>query len=458
MDAATLSAAYRESGARNTARRHLLAPASASIALALSMFLFGAQATQIALLFASVLSVIATMGLFFGGPRRAGSWLLLGAVAFFAYAASGAAGPVREAAPVLGAGAILSIGYVGAHHERAMRRAWSMFLWGAVLFCAASFFLFISAAVSPEATRLETAGAAAGYIGGLGSHRIEAALYGLLVLVGAARVVQVIKSLRDQSTSRSQMVDGTMRKGLSGLLLFGLALSCLSLTESRIGVLLALCAVFVHAFIEINGYTRNRRASPSLMMLRWPLAAAALISGGLGVGLGLYSGADSWGAPLAEVDPGRLPLALHFWNAFLESPWIGHGLGSLGVVENAIGDVAAAQATAVRPDAPPFILSVLVQSGVVGAALLFGVIVATHAFMIRALIRSRRSSRDFIRMLLAASVYMLLNALIDSAVALPATLWLYAFMLGVACGAANLLGVARSSVSSPLDAPTPAAT
>lgn len=450
IDPVELRQAYTASGARPDARRHALGPAAVGFGLGAALLLGGAQAERVALLLAAALTLAAAAAVFFGGPRRATPGMLAGAAALAVYAVSGLGGPFGSAAgalaTVLGAGAAWSAGRIVAHHTAARSLAWSVFMWTAAGFCLFAFFQDIAAAGAPERV-------GEGLAGQLGGARVEAALFGLLTLIGSGRVIQVLKSLRAISASRAQTVDGLMRRGLAGLLLTGLAGTCLALTHSRIGLALAVFAVAAYAWIEVSAYTRNRRASPTLMFLRWPLLAAALAAAGAGVWQGFAGGIDDWSAAGA-VAPERAPLLAAHVELAARSPWLGQGLGELPALQDALTGPQLAAAAAAYPDAPPLYLAVIIEAGALGLALLLAPIGVMLVDMTRALVTSRRTSRDHVRLALAASGFMALNAAIDQAVGLPATVWVYAFVMGAACGAAKRL-TEPTEARSPLSPSSP---
>ena len=80
-------------------------------------------------------------------------------------------------------------------------------------------------------------------------------------------------------------------------------------------------------------------------------------------------------------------------------------------------------------------LSWLVETGVVGLALLLATLAAMH-LRIGALFVKKRSPRTFPRMLFAASALLLLHGITDSSLNIPAVAWLYALLLGCGCGLA----------------------
>jgi hypothetical protein len=59
-----------------------------------------------------------------------------------------------------------------------------------------------------------------------------------------------------------------------------------------------------------------------------------------------------------------------------------------------------------------------------------------HGRIIAAL-RSHRTPRTFLRLAAIASLLMLLHGVTDSSLDLPSAVWLYAFLLGAACGVAT---------------------
>ena len=78
----------------------------------------------------------------------------------------------------------------------------------------------------------------------------------------------------------------------------------------------------------------------------------------------------------------------------------------------------------------------LVEAGLVGLGVLVLVLASMHARIFGAL-SSRRIPRTFLRLAIAASALMLLHSVTDSSLDLPSAVWMYALILGAACGVAS---------------------
>jgi O-antigen ligase len=174
-----------------------------------------------------------------------------------------------------------------------------------------------------------------------------------------------------------------------------------------------------------------------------PALTAAIVAPIIALGLA------GWGVSLAwlhdeTVAQGigatdMLPNAQRFeayMGAWMDSPVFGHGLGSV----NAEGDKAMtlfnANAMLAPGEAHNVFVTWLVEAGIVGLSLLVLAIGSMYARIFAAL-RSRRTPRTFLRLAVAAGVFLLLHGMTDSSLDLPSAVWLYALLLGAACGVAT---------------------
>lgn len=444
---------FSRSAERRTRRRDVFGPALVIVLVLVALFLFGAVDGLVAQPIAAAMAVGAAACLALAGPRYATPGMAIGAVGLVLWGATGAAGPLEYALPSLlvlaGAGALWTVGNVAARLEGALEYAWKALVWALVAYCLWRFYVHVSAGLTqgPPAAAIAAAEGDSGMRGGLIRARADSAVFGLLTLIGSARVLQTIKLLRSEKASRAEMIDATLSRGLSGVLLFGLGLACAATTQSRSGLLIAIGAVTFHAFLEITGYTRNRHANELLEKLRYPtlLLATSLLAGGVGISWMFAN--DSWATPIGAITaPSRLALVETYWRAALDTPVLGHGLGSSGRIADTAHDLREAFGMFAYHDGPPALLGWLAETGVVGVAAAVAALGAMHWAIVRTMFKGQRRTRGFMRLALAASAFMLSDALIDSAISVPALLWLYALILGAAMGEQRL-AAARPTAS-----------
>ncbi len=441
-EASAIAASGRSRSGRSEDRRRIsarawLPPLGAIILLMFSHFLFGAARPMSALFLSVCLTVSAVLALALAGPRYVSAGMLVGLAAIWVWGLAGWAGPLDQASPHLavltGAGALWTIGYACGRQRGALDLAWLGLVWSSLPYCLYVFFRYVALSFGGEAladgSGLHTAA-------GLDSPTTVAVLFGLLTLIGAARVMHVIKQIDAEGVSRSETIDRLLTRGLGGALLLGFAFACLLLTGSRVGILFALAALLLQVAWDSHGIL-NRPHRGALLVLIGRLApwlAAALA--GLGVYLAFMRDAPGMATPGVGVIPSRIDHLQAYFSAFLQNPVFGHGLGSIGAVRDEITTLFNIRSLSAPGGPQNVVIAWLVQGGVVGLALMLAALAAMHVSLVRAL-TIRRQPRTFVRLAIVASVFVLgLHGLSDSSIELPSIVWLYALILGAGCGVA----------------------
>lgn len=422
---------------RSTRRRHVslqacLPPLLAIAFLALAHFLFGASSPVSALFVSACLIGAALLTVLLAGPRHVTFGMLIGAGAIWAFAVTGAAGRLDRALPTLAvlfaAGAVWTVGYVCARRRGVLDIAWAGLVWSSLVYCVWTFFRHIADAlasaqgIAAPGPDFETAPTAA-------------LLFGLFALIAAARVLHVVKQMDAQSLSRAMMIDRLFRDGLGGLLLLGFSATCLILTGSRVGMLFAAAVLLFQAWWDTRAITGRDHRSRWVRVLAQatPLAAAAIAA--WGVGLAYMRDETVIGAVASQDILPRLQRLQVYFAAWLEQPFLGHGLGSIAQVRDHAMTLANAEALGAPGGAQNVVLHVLVEAGAAGLVVLALALGAVHAGLLRA-IGAVKAPRTFLRLAFAASLLMVLHGVADSSLDLPSAIWLYAFLLGAACGVA----------------------
>ncbi|MBX9615176.1 MAG: O-antigen ligase family protein [Caulobacteraceae bacterium] len=261
--------------------------------------------------------------------------------------------------------------------------------------------------------------------GGFYSANIAGTQFGVLVLMATAWAVRRWGQAGDR-TLVERITD--LAPVLALILLF---LACLLLTASRA----AISATGLAVILFLGWAALDNRRS------RWPLMALGGVLV-LGAVLLLVQGntlfADRFGT-LAEGDTTRAAVAAAHWQAFLDSPLLGYGLGSYAHVNNQIMTQANAGALSVSVIQHNAYLQWLEEAGVIGAVPMFAliaVILGTTAW--RAYRRPR--NRILVVGLLAGSLIVLLHAAVDVSLNTPSFVAFWTLMLG--------LGFAMSQASS----------
>lgn len=410
--------------------RDVIPPVAAVVVLTLAHLAFGAVQPAAALPLAGLLTVIAIFTVFAAGPRHITMGMVVGASAIAIFGITGLAGPLYRSAPHLAvlfaAGGLWSIGYIASRHRRALDIAWATMLWGAAAYCAWMFILDVNAAptgVNVIAGAFETPANAS-------------VLFGLFAVMGTGRLLHVIKSMDAQALARSQMIEQLLRNGLSGFLLLGLSLTCLAIVGSRPGIIMTIAVLGGYIWWDTRSITsREHRGLPTRLV--------ALIAPFLALGLAAWGVTLAWigdetiapGLGVSEVMP-NVQRIQAYMTAWTESPVFGHGLGSISVEGNQATTLFNAKAMLAPGEAHNVFVTWLVEAGIVGLALLVLALGAMHARIFAAL-KSKRTPRTFLRLAIVAGALILLHGMTDSSLDLPSAVWLYALLLGAACGVAT---------------------
>lgn len=410
--------------------RDILPPIAAVMVLTLAHVAYGAVQPIAALPLSGLLVAIAVATVFAAGPQHVTPGMLIGAAVIALIGATGLAGPIYRSAPDLAvlfaAGALWTIGYIASRHRRALDLMWGGLMWGAIAYCAWMFVLHVMAipsGVNIFAQAFETPANAS-------------VLFGLFAIIGMSRILHIIKQMDAEALARPQMVEQLLRKGLSGLLLVGFAFTCLWIVGSRPGILLTLAVLIALMWWDTLAIsTREHRGIPMrIAAIVAPFIAVGLAAWGVGLGW-INDETITPGVGESSILPNiqRFEAYMHAW---MESPAIGHGLGSVGAEGDKVTTLFNIKAMRVPGGAHNVFVTWLVEAGILGLALLVVALGAMYARIFAAL-KSRRTPRTFLRLAVMAGAFMFLHGVTDSSLDLPSAVWLYALLLGAACGVAT---------------------
>ena len=252
--------------------------------------------------------------------------------------------------------------------------------------------------------------------GGFMSANSAATVYGVLLVLSVASLARATRNFRLGRTPRRMLA---LSVALFCILLFT---TCLLSTASRMGV--AATAVAVVVFLLWETLSRKERPSRRLILLVLAGATAAA----LGIG-----GADALWTRLESVDSDAATRGVIFsvhWNAFLQSPLFGHGLGSFSAInaqqmtpEN-FGALRTIGAT------HNVYIQWLEEAGVLGALPMFALIALVIGTAVR-----RSSLQDtgatLQRGLIAANLVLLIHGATDYAIQVPSIAAFWAYLLGL---------------------------
>lgn len=433
---------------KRTRLRDILPALAAAIVLTLAHFAYGAVQSVAAVAISALLSAIAVVMILAAGPKHVTPGMLIGAALIALVGLTGLTGPLHQAgaplAVLFAAGALWSVGYIAARHRSGLDVIWTVLIWGSIAYCIWMFASDIATS-SSQGLAIEDA---------FETPANASILFGLMAMIGMARVLHVVKQMYTEGLPGTHMVDRLMREGLGGLLLVALSLTCLSMIGSIAGLIITAAVLTGHMWWDLLAiFTRNGAGLPArLAAFVLPFAALALAAWGIGY-VWIIDETIAPGIGQSELLP-NLQRIEAYMAAWAQSPALGHGLGSIDAITAQQQTLENAKAMLAPGQAHNVFVTWLVETGLTGLALLVLAVGAMHARIIGAL-GSRRIPRTFLRLALAASALMLMHGVTDSSLDLPSAVWTYALILGAACGVASS-GKSSERKSDPLASTTPA--
>lgn len=416
----------RPSDAPVSRLRHILPPVAAAILVGLAHLAYGAVQPVAAITLSGVIALIAAYALIAAGLREATPGMGVGILAVIAIAAGGVLGPLERAAPdlarLVGAGGLWIIGYLAGRRPAVLNAAWRTTAWSGSVYCLIMFMAHIGGAPQKQNTIADA----------FATPAEASVLFGLLAVIATGRILHVLKQAAGSAELYTQILDRVVRHGLDGVLLLLGALTCLILTGSGSGLLVT-CGMLVAQVgwaIIATGARNNRDMRSQLRLLIVPIAAMALIGWGVSDMLRpVGAPAPGLAAPESQANDPENQAGL---SAVNPSPQSDTGLGM--IADNAEASIDG-QSGSGQQGAATLFGSLMGRAGLIGAGLLALVLAATH-FTIFTGLKVRRTPRTFLRMSLVAGLLMAVHGITDSSLDLPSAVWLYAFVLGSACGLA----------------------
>lgn len=410
-----------------------MAPLAVIAAILSANLLAGATQPMATLFFSGCLLFCAIVSVLLAGPRHTSLSMWLLPTAIMLWTIVGFFGPLRAAAPdasvLLGMSAVWTIGYLAASHRSSQSFLWTSLVWSLLLFTMWVFFTEIGVTIGAASSMPLSAG--------LGSATEAAVMFGFFSLVGSARVLHVLKQMDAEALSRSEMVDRLLRDGLGGMLLVGFALTCLVMTGSRVGLLLAGASLVFHAWWDLGYILRRDHRSTWVRILErlTPLATLAAIGGALYLAC-FRDESVAPGTPGAAANT-HIQRLESYWNAILDQPIFGHGLAGIEPLRDRMIDLHSYVSLSAPGDARNVILNWLAEAGFVGLAMALLLLAAAHVLIVR-VFQHRGAPRSLPRLAVMSSFFLALHGIADSSLGLPSLLWTYALLLGCACGVAAM--------------------
>lgn len=327
---------------------------------------------------------------------------------------------------------VLGAGF-GARRDVA-ERASAYIGYGGILYCAWSFFAWITTPTSifgaPRPYGVDRLG------GSFLSSNTAATLFAALGVMALMALVRPFTRTRRPGEKRR--LDELTALWPEALLL-GLALSCLLMTASRGGLIAFVAASLVS--IGCLAWLRSSQRSLTggfvsvVCLLLFVTAVVFLISG------------ERTAARLAQTDPlnnDRLQIFAAFWPTITASPWLGYGLGSFSSVNFLSTTGTNAIALGVLGAAHNVYLQWLLQEGAPGALAMFGCVGMVLAATVRGAAR-RATQQTLVIACVGVAVVFAVHGLVDYALETPSMAAFFSLILGLGYGIAERPAGGKSS-------------
>lgn len=257
---------------------------------------------------------------------------------------------------------------------------------------------------------------------GLGSPNAAGIVFGGLAIIAVASMARKARRLEVRRLPPTlAWAEGIVRAPLSAACAL-LCLLCTLLAASR-GASAALAAAGVVFFFSLKAAHARNRAGAFQAGGLWALTAAGAVAVVVGAAP-LIARLDGAEASMA----GRRQLFEAHWRAFLERPWIGHGLGTYHTLNSMVMTPQNYGALRQAGAAHNIFLQTLEEGGVIGFSLL-GLTVA--ALLWRALQSLGKTGIEWPAAALAIAAAFLVHGAVDYALEIPAVSALFAFSLGL---------------------------
>ncbi|HEX5007363.1 MAG TPA: hypothetical protein VFV70_09640, partial [Hyphomonadaceae bacterium] len=402
------------------------------VVLGVAHLLSGATHPIAMLALSACLICCAVASLLLAGPRHVTVGMMVGMALIWTLAFGGFISSPDKAAPELAslfaAGAMWSIGYVCARSRGALDIAWTALIISSFGYCILIFSSQASAVLSSTgqvtiADAFRTRGEAS-------------LMFGLLAVVGWSRVLHVLKQMDAKALARSAMIDHLLRHGLGGILLMAFSLTCLTAVGSLVGAIFVAATMIGFAWWDLHAILeREHRSLPMRILERLaPLLALGLAAWGVYLAW-FHDESVALGAGLSATPP-HVQRFMAYFEAWREQPLQGYGIGSIEAVGDRATTLWNAKAMLAPGEAQNVFLHWLVEGGAIGASAIVLIIAAIY-FKIFSALGRKGMPRTFPRLAVAAGFFLLLHGVSDTSLDIPSIAWLYALLLGAACGVAT---------------------
>ncbi len=257
------------------------------------------------------------------------------------------------------------------------------------------------------------------------SPNTAAAVIGLIALVSLGGLLQTFRRLSPALTASGRL-EKVLSKAWLEIAALGLAVVTLGLTGSRSGV-----ALIILTAIALIAWRGSRDKGADGLGGR----ALALLTIVVAVGVG----ASVTFARLPGIGGDAASRSLIYqthWPRLFDQPVLGHGLGSFLIVNRAIANAAHFAALTWAGDMHDVYMQWIEETGFVGAGAMFGCIAWILAVIVRGAGRAE-TSRSWLKTVVAASLFLMLQGLVEIALQYEGVVFLWCLLLGSAFGVAS---------------------
>jgi O-antigen ligase len=259
------------------------------------------------------------------------------------------------------------------------------------------------------------------------SPNTAAAVIGFIALVALGGLLQRIRRL-PAGLHVGRAIERILASAWLDIATLGLSAVTLGLTGSRSGmVLILLCALALVAWSRVR--TRSDGRGSAGIQALGLLAGVAL----LGVGASVtFVRLPALGGDAAA----RTQIYQAHWPKLFDQPLIGHGLGSFVITNRALTTPDNVAAVSWVADMHNVFMQWIEEAGFLGAGAMFGCIGWILVVIVRGAGRVE-SSRTWLKTAAAASLFLILQGMVEIALQYEGAAMLWAMLLGSAFGLAT---------------------
>ena len=259
------------------------------------------------------------------------------------------------------------------------------------------------------------------------SPNTAAAVIGLIGLVALGGLLQYLRRLPG-GLRPGERIERLLTSAWLQVAVLGLAMVTLGLTGSRSGVvLILLCAFALGAWAGLDAGPAARRSLGTRALGLLVVVAAA----GVGAGVTLARM-----PAIAGDTASRTLIYQSHWPRLFDQPLIGHGLGSFLVLNRALATPANVVALTWVGDMHNVFMQWIEEMGFIGAGAMFSCIGWVLIVIARGAGRAE-TSRTWLKTVAAASLFLVLQGLVDVALQYESVVLFWAVLLGSGFGVAT---------------------